>query len=95
MDANKVLEELIQTIERTAVNNTATISNVKLWAKSWREELRLHSSYSDSLEMFVRNCGNCKTETLQKVELYNPDNPDHGEVWKCSVCKEATDWVTT
>lgn len=33
-----IFEELIQTIERTAVNNTATISNVKLWAKSWREE---------------------------------------------------------
>lgn len=38
-DKRNVFEELIQTIEGTAVNNTATISNVKLWAKSWREEL--------------------------------------------------------
>ena len=33
------LEEMISTIERNAVDNRATIVNVKLWAKSWREEL--------------------------------------------------------
>ncbi len=33
-----VFENLIQTIERTAQNNTVTITNVALWAKSWREE---------------------------------------------------------
>jgi DNA-binding winged helix-turn-helix (wHTH) protein len=33
------LEEMISTIERNAVDNRATIENVKLWAKSWREEL--------------------------------------------------------
>ncbi len=31
-------EEIIMTIENNAENNKATISNVKLWAKSWREE---------------------------------------------------------
>ena len=35
----KVFEDLIQTIERNAVNNVATISNVKLWAQGWRDEL--------------------------------------------------------
>ena len=34
-----IIEDLIQTIERNAVDNKATISNVELWAKSWREEL--------------------------------------------------------
>ena len=33
------LGEMISTIERNAVDNRATIENVKLWAKSWREEL--------------------------------------------------------
>ncbi len=31
-------EDLITTIENNAIDNKATISNVKLWAKSWREE---------------------------------------------------------
>lgn len=31
-------EDLIQTIESNAVNNQITITNVKLWADSWREE---------------------------------------------------------
>lgn len=33
-----VFEDLIQTIERNAVDNKATIENVKLWADSWRKE---------------------------------------------------------
>lgn len=31
--------ELISTIERNSVDNKAEIHNVKLWAKSWREEI--------------------------------------------------------
>lgn len=34
-------EEIISTIENNAEDNKATISNVKLWAKSWREEREL------------------------------------------------------
>ena len=34
-----VFEDLISTIERNAVDNKITISNVNLWAKSWREEM--------------------------------------------------------
>ncbi len=37
----KVIEDLISTIEENAVNNVATISNVKLWAESWRKEADL------------------------------------------------------
>ena len=33
------VEELIATIERNAVDNNTDIVNVKLWAKSWREEI--------------------------------------------------------
>jgi hypothetical protein len=35
-----IFEDLIQTIERNAVNNHATITNVKLWADSWRYEMQ-------------------------------------------------------
>lgn len=37
---NNAFEDLIQTIERNAVDNKSTISDVKLWAKSWREEMK-------------------------------------------------------
>ena len=43
----EVFEDLIQTIERHARDNETTISNVKLWAKSWREELYRERVYSN------------------------------------------------
>lgn len=42
-----IFEDLIQTIERNAVDNKATITNVKVWAKSWREELYRERVYSN------------------------------------------------
>lgn len=45
MNRAKIFEDLIQTVERNAVNNQATITNVELWAKSWREELRQYDCY--------------------------------------------------
>ena len=35
----KIFEELISTIERNSVDNKADITNVELWAKSWRSEM--------------------------------------------------------
>lgn len=35
-----ILENLIQTIERNAIDNKATIHNVQLWAASWRNEMQ-------------------------------------------------------
>jgi hypothetical protein len=40
----EIINELISTIEENSKNNTAEISNVKLWAQSWKDEL------SDNLE---------------------------------------------
>ena len=37
-------EKLIQTIEKNAINNKATILNVALWAKSWRKERELQKN---------------------------------------------------
>ena len=35
-----ILEDLVSTIERNCKDNKAEITNVKLWADSWREEFR-------------------------------------------------------
>ena len=40
MTAKEVLENLISTIEKNSTDNKATITNVRLWVKSWREELK-------------------------------------------------------
>ena len=40
MTAKEVFENLISTIEKAAdENNEAVITDVKLWAKSWRREM--------------------------------------------------------
>ena len=44
-------------------------------------------------EVLKRFCPNCKEETIQVVKLYNPDNPEEGEVWECTKCKENTGWA--
>ena len=44
-------------------------------------------------DIMKRFCSNCKEETIQEVKFYNPDNPEEGEVWQCSKCKENTGWV--
>jgi len=41
LDLNReqsTFDAIIETIERNAIDNKATISNVELWAKQWREE---------------------------------------------------------
>lgn len=43
----EVFEHLLRTIENNAVDNEATITNVDLWAKSWREELYMNRVYSN------------------------------------------------
>jgi molybdopterin-guanine dinucleotide biosynthesis protein len=35
----KVFNDLIETIVKNSENNIATITNVKLWAKSWQTEM--------------------------------------------------------
>ena len=36
----------------------------------------------------LRNCPNCKKETMQEIKLYNPDDPIQGHIFECSECKE-------
>ena len=35
----KIFNELIDTIVKNSSNNEANITNVELWAKSWKEEM--------------------------------------------------------
>jgi len=49
-----IFEQLIQTIERNASNNEATIRNVALWAKNWREEIKINSHKSTYLDKYER-----------------------------------------
>ena len=41
------LEDLVSTMERNAIDNKAEITNVKLWANSWRRE------FTDKLEELI------------------------------------------
>ena len=43
----EVFENLISSIENNARDNEATITNVDLWAKAWREELYINRVYSN------------------------------------------------
>ena len=50
MTAKEVLENLISTIEKNSTDNKATITNVDLWVKSWREELsKVNNSVLDDV----------------------------------------------
>ena len=40
-------EEIITTIEKNSKDNKATITNVELWAKSWRKERELALTLTD------------------------------------------------
>lgn len=40
-----------------------------------------------------RYCPNCNMETMQATTPYDPDDPDSGEVWLCSNCREIVDVV--
>ena len=35
----KIFNELIDTVVKSSCNNEANITNVELWAKSWKEEM--------------------------------------------------------
>lgn len=46
----EVFENLISSIENNARDNEATITNVDLWAKGWREELYRYSNEYKSVD---------------------------------------------
>jgi len=38
-------------------------------------------------------CKKCKKVTEQITALYNPKDPNGGEVWQCTICNSNTEWV--
>ena len=40
-----------------------------------------------------RFCPCCQTNTMQGIADYNPDDPNSGQIWVCSICGEAVDVV--
>lgn len=41
----------------------------------------------------IRKCRVCKKGTIQKIKLFNPDDPDQGEVYECTECHNNVDFV--
>ena len=37
-------------------------------------------------------CPKCREVTKQTIELYNPADPNGGEVWYCHSCKQNIEW---
>lgn len=63
--AKEVLESLISTIEKNSTDNKATITNVDLWVKSWREELKhVNNSVLDD----VIKC-DCEDKNYALIEI--------------------------
>lgn len=46
----EIFEDLIATIEKNAINNKAEITNVKLWADGWRNELSQYGLRNEDQE---------------------------------------------
>lgn len=77
MTAKEVLESLISTIEKDSTDNKATITNVDLWVKSWREELKhVNNSVLDD----VIKC-DCELERHERAKMELDYN-------KCMDCKK-------
>lgn len=80
----EVFEDLIQTIERHARDNETTISNVELWAKSWREELNA-TRIDDKLRLFAEKFSQTdyfKTEAETVEEDYYDFNNEFEPLMK-------------
>ncbi len=44
-------------------------------------------------DIIIRMCPNCDNNTIQRPTLFNPDAPQEGEVWQCTVCLECIDFI--
>ena len=77
MTAKEVLENLISTIEKKSTDNKAIITDVGLWVKSWREELKqVNNGVLDD----VMKC-DCELERHERSKMELDYN-------KCMDCKK-------
>ena len=49
----KIFNDLIETIVNNSENNEAKITNVELWAKSWKEEMKQALTLTDVVDTLV------------------------------------------
>ena len=93
MTAKEVLENLISTIEKNSTDNKAIITNVDLWAKSWREEL---NQVNDSvLDEVAKKLGYIDAEHLESnICNYGEPLPQWWEVIKELVNKLPLNYVS-
>lgn len=69
----ELFEELIQTIERHTVNNSITITNVSLWAKSWRREMQ---DLKQALEMEKQQVAESNDIICKHCQHYSKKSED-------------------
>lgn len=43
---NQILEDLLSTLERNAINNQSKITNTSLYCKAWREQEHINTDYT-------------------------------------------------
>ena len=89
-----LFEEIITTIENNAEDNKATITNVELWAKSWREERELALtlyvvSSSKCVKILDEGNGNCGLITDEVLKHYKKNNyfREGNKLYKCELIK--------
>jgi len=52
----KIFNDLIETIVNNSENNEAKITNVELWAKSWKEEMKQALTLTDVVKSSYCEC---------------------------------------
>jgi len=63
----KIFNDLIETIVNNSENNEAKITNVELWAKSWKKEMKRALTLTDVVSSFIHEL--IKKETAIKIKL--------------------------
>ena len=69
----KIFNELIETIVNNSENNEAKITNVELWAKTWKEEMKQALTLTD-VGSSLPDLAECNQASLDYATKKN--NPD-------------------
>jgi hypothetical protein len=68
----KIFNDLIENIVNNSENNEAKITNVELWAKSWKEEMKQALTLTDvgncPFEAYAVFCIECDRKGLKPIK---------------------------
>jgi len=76
----KIFNELIETIVNNSENNEAKITDVELWAKSWKEEMKQALTLTDVSQQrellidFMKSLNGMEKHLINKGEFENVAN---------------------